>query len=243
MNRDLALLDLAERVLRVVFDLPVESKAQDDIRALVESELPEAVKLYEQVKKKTGKKEINIGDFPAALRRLVALFLKTIKRLGDLAKADIDAWKDEFLTWLARYYAAAWMVGHDQPELSDAEIDTIVDQVSVQVDFLKQFAIDVQTAEAFDEGLQQRAETYAAGIQVPYWQGKTKVLPLPAMPAQGTQCLNNCRCKWRIVVVDEDAGDYDAYWEWEPTAEHCQTCTERHAQWYPLKIRAGVLED
>jgi len=53
-------------------------------------------------------------------------------------------------------------------------------------------------------------------------------------------CGQFCKCSWRIVWLDREAGDADAYWETHP-AEHCQTCIERRKQWYPLKIRDWVL--
>lgn len=62
------------------------------------------------------------------------------------------------------------------------------------------------------------------------------------MPAQGTQCLENCCCKWEITTLDEKAEDYDCYWRLEPGKEHCQTCEERAEQWNPVKIRGGVLQ-
>jgi hypothetical protein len=51
---------------------------------------------------------------------------------------------------------------------------------------------------------------------------------------------SNDKCRWRIETVDAENGDYDAYWELSPV-EHCQTCLERRAQWYPVQIRGGEL--
>jgi hypothetical protein len=113
-----------------------------------------------------------------------------------------------------------------------------VDQVSAQADFLADFAIEIQSADQFWQGWNARAESYAGGIKNPYWQGATDMLPLPAMPGDGTSaCLGNCTCGWRIDPIDETKGDYDCYWELESGSDHCQQCTERARQWAPLQIR------
>ena len=53
-------------------------------------------------------------------------------------------------------------------------------------------------------------------------------------------CLTHCRCDWVIHVIDEAAGDADAFWMLGPV-EHCQTCLERARRWNPLQIRGWKL--
>jgi hypothetical protein len=52
--------------------------------------------------------------------------------------------------------------------------------------------------------------------------------------------MDNCGCEWEIEVIDEDNGDYDAYWRLGKL-KNCQTCLERAAQWSPLEIRGSEL--
>lgn len=187
------------------------------------------------------------GRTPPHLEELIAALKQQIENItGDLADGTLaaDAWEQQMLDLLAEYYPAALMLGLDSTELDDDALDGLAEQVSAQADFLKDFTIEIQDADEFTPGWNNRAESYADGIKEPYWDGATDMLPLPAMPGDGTsQCLNNCNCGWRIEVLDEEAGDYDCYWELEDGSEHCQTCTERAEQWNPLRIRGFELQD
>lgn len=231
------LLDAAELWGRVAL------KSKAGIRKRVQAQLPAAQALY----KKAAAKKKDLGDLPPELRYLIESLVQEIQNVtGDLAGGDTtaSAWEADMLDLLARYYPAALMTGLGTGDLDDAAIDDLVDQVSAQADFLSDFAIEIQSADEFMPGWNARAESYASGIKTPYWDGATDMLPLPAMPADGTsQCLGNCNCQWRIEVIDEEAGDYDCFWELESGSDHCQTCTERASQWNPLQIRDFELQD
>ena len=119
----------------------------------------------------------------------------------------------------------------------------VAQNISTQGDYLNGFMNAMiakyreMTKEQFRGEFGTRAKQYTDSIIKPYWQGLTEVLPLPALPGDGTsQCLTHCRCKWRIDVLDRGVGDYDCFWELQP-AEHCQTCLERAKEWSPLRIR------
>jgi len=59
---------------------------------------------------------------------------------------------------------------------------------------------------------------------------------LPAWPGDGsTECLTNCRCSWRFVVV---YGGIECYWEIDWDAENCQDCIDRHYMWNPYFAKA-----
>lgn len=188
----------------------------------------------------------DLSDLPPALRYLIEALVQEIQNVtGDLASgaATLAQWQSNMIDLLATFYPAAQMAGLDTGDLTDDQITGLVDQVSAQADFLADFAIEIQSADTFWQGWNARAESYAGGIKNPYWQGATDMLPLPAMPGDGTsQCLGYCNCGWRIVPLDENAGDFDCYWELESGAAHCQTCTERARQWNPLQIRGFRLQ-
>lgn len=155
--------------------------------------------------------------------------------------SQVDAWKSATERLLVRYHLAAFMAGNGGAVITDAQIKALQPVVQTQLQFLGGFAADMQSAGEFDAYWRLRAGSYAAAIKVPYWQGKTKMLPLPAMPAQGTQCMNNCKCLWRVDTLDERDGDYDAYWE-RHADDSCQTCIQREQEWSPVRIRGGVLQ-
>lgn len=153
-----------------------------------------------------------------------------------------EAWYAAMLDELAVSYTAAYMAGQGSGFLDPADIANIAFYVGNQAKFLDNFRFEVQSAPQFRPGWKERALQYANGIAAPYWRGATKVLPLPAMPGDGsTQCLSNCKCLWEVETLDEAAGDYDAFWTLG-VADHCQTCIERAALWKPLRIRNGRID-
>lgn len=156
----------------------------------------------------------------------------------------IDDWYDEISRQLRRYHLAGYMAGDSRPSaLDNPKAEQLIAQdLQTQFKFLRQFKAEIQDAAEWQAGWNARADMYAKSIQVPYWRGKTRLLPLPAMPGDGsTQCLTNCKCAWNVVTVDEANDDYDCYWIYGATERHCQTCRERQSQWSPLEIRGGVL--
>lgn len=180
------------------------------------------------------------------LDRLIKRLSVLIGMATSALEADqsrIDDWYDEIARQLRRYSLAGFLGGYGGQEIPKTADSKLAQDIKTQLDFLSQFKVEIQGAKEWQAGWNARAEMYARSIQTPYWRGATKMLPLPAMPGDGTtQCLTNCRCAWNVVPVDEEAGDYDAYWVYGATERHCQTCRERESQWSPLRIRGGVLQ-
>jgi len=188
--------------------------------------------------------EIEDGDYPPPLAALViGLDGEIIVVMDALEKGDItlDEWKAQMEGALAKYTTAAYMAGQDDGALGRAEMQAVAAALADQLAFLDRFTLDIKRGGDFWEGWKARAEQYAKSIVAPYWKGATKILPLPAMPAQGTLCKNHCKCKWRVVTIDEAAGDYDAYWA-RHAKDSCATCLTRAELWNPIRIRGGVLE-
>lgn len=179
------------------------------------------------------------------LDRLTARLTVLIGQATSALETDpdrLDDWYDEVARQLRRYHLSAYLSGADTQDVSRAAQRAIAQDIKTQLDFLSQFKVEIQDAAEWQAGWNSRAEMYARSIQVPYWRGATRMLPLPALPGDGTtQCLTNCRCAWNVVALDEEAGDYDAYWVYGATERHCQSCRERESQWNPLQIRGGEL--
>jgi hypothetical protein len=180
------------------------------------------------------------GPLPYLIRRLTLLIQQATGAL-EQDPAQVAAWQQELSRQLARYHTAAFMAGAGVDTLSAAATAAIAKDVAVQLRFLGQFALSIQSGKRWENGWNARAASYANSIKVPYWRGKVKMLPLPAMPAQGTQCFGNCGCAWEVQTVDEDKGDYDAWWR-RSKDDSCQTCIQRERDWSPVHIREGVLQ-
>lgn len=176
--------------------------------------------------------EILIESLTAKIR---ALFARLMAK-----EITFEAWYALMAKLLGRYSLAALMVGLGRVELTDQDLLISWELMHGQLQYLEGFKAVMQNAAEFMPGWESRAASYAKAIKVPYWKGKTKMLPLPAMPAEGTQCHNNCGCAWDIQPIDESRGDYDCYWQ-RHKDDSCQTCLEREAQWKPVQIRGGVL--
>lgn len=178
------------------------------------------------------------------LDRLISRLSVLIGAATDNLQADLsltDDWYDEVARQLRRYHLAGFLSGYSGGTIPKAADAKIAQDLHTQLRFLNQFKVEIQDSAEWQAGWNARAEMYARSIQVPYWRGKTKMLPLPAMPGDGTtQCLTNCKCAWSIDELDGD-NNYDCYWIYGATERHCQSCRERETQWHPLQIRNGEL--
>ena len=181
---------------------------------------------------------------PAALmwlmQRLSRLIGTATDSLEQQYPGGAEAWETEVARQLARYHGAAMLAGADVAALTPAMRTAVTRDLAIQLAFLKQFGFAVRSAKQWERGWNARAQMYARSIQVPYWQGTTKLLPLPAMPAEGTRCLTNCKCQWEVVTLDGE-NNYDAYWR-RAADDSCQTCRQRELEWSPVRIRGGVLQ-
>ena len=177
------------------------------------------------------------------LDRLIEAFQTEVDVLwARLQNGEISAiaWQDEMEVLITRFHTASFMVGNGTTDIDEAGRDTIQAFIDFQIGFLASFSLTLLSALQWKEGWQARAQSYAKAIKVSYWNGRTSGLPLPSMPAEGTICLSNCGCQWRIVTLDAENGDYDAFWV-RHKDDSCQTCLEREEQWNPVQIRGGVL--
>lgn len=175
-----------------------------------------------------------------------------IARLSRLIAAATDAleheypggaraWEQEVSRQLARYHAAAMLAGSGAATLTPAMTTIVTRDLATQLSFLRKFGVTIQDGQQWQAGWNARAQMYAESIKTPYWRGATKMLPLPAMPGDGTsQCLTRCRCSWDITQLEGD-NNYDCYWLLSAT-ETCQTCKQRALDWAPLRVREGVVQ-
>lgn len=182
---------------------------------------------------------------PTALRRLLARLIAAIAghtRALEEGRATLQEWYDRMAATLSQYHQAAYLAGSGDKALNQVTRGVVVRNLQAQLQYLDNFRLVIQSSPEWQKGFTARAVSYAGAIKQPYWQGRTKLLPLPAMPGDGTtQCKGNCACSWDIQVIDEEAGDYNCYWRLG-AKDHCQTCVSRASSWAPLLIRGGVLE-
>jgi hypothetical protein len=180
------------------------------------------------------------GALPWLIRRLTYLIGTATDALEAAYPDGVSDWQQELARQLARYSAASYMAGAGVDTLTGAGLAAVQHDLAVQLRFLGKFELVVQSGKRWENGWNARAAMYAQSIKTPYWRGRTKLLPLPAMPAEGTQCLTHCGCFWEVDTLDGD-GNYDAYWR-RGKDDSCQTCIQREGDWSPVKIRAGVLQ-
>jgi hypothetical protein len=219
--------------------------APTDTRRLLLARLAAARSLYRTMRRTQGHVEkLTLDDLPRPLRWLIQSMVDALGDIfGDLesGRLTVAAWLDLMREKIAEYHLASIMAGLDSEIVPERAWGGLVEQVNMQLGFLDNFTVEIQKADEFAAGWKTRAESYAGAVKQPYWFGRTRLLPLPAMPAQGTTCGNNCKCRWRIDWLDQDKGDANAFWM-RHADDSCQICLERESQWSPVKIRDGMLE-
>ena len=181
---------------------------------------------------------------PSALQWLLARLTRLVQTATNALEVSypqgVDAWQAEISRQLARYHAAALMAGAGVDSLTKPMSVAVTSDLAAQLRWLERFGVEIQDGDQWEKGWSYRAASYANSLKIPFWRGATKMLPLPAMPAQGTGCMGNCGCSWEINELDGD-GNADAYWI-RSKDDSCQVCVQREMDWSPVKIRDGVLQ-
>lgn len=184
---------------------------------------------------------------PEPLKQVMERMGQDVERLSfrvSRGQITLDAWYEQMRQLIEQYSAEAYVEGSLETEITPEGQAMVNRSARVQIAFLENFKSDIET-NGWQPAYAARAQMYASAIRQNYWHGDIvaqvgRVLPLPAYPAEGTQCLSNCKCSWDITTVNAEAGDYDGYWR-RGADDSCQTCIEREAQWSPVKIRGGML--
>ncbi len=182
---------------------------------------------------------------PRSLSKLLATIGLAAQRLMAALEAGTltpATWYDRMARLLTRGHAAAMMAGGGNKQLTPAQRSAVAAGVKNQLEYLKRFKVEIQDSATFQRGWESRAALYAQSIKAPYWQGKTKMLPLPAQPGDGSsQCLGRCGCSWDVEVIDAERGDFNATWV-RGLSDSCQTCIQRAIDWAPYQVRGGEVQ-
>ena len=192
---------------------------------------------------------------PSTLLPLILAFQGDIDNYMDaLIAGDItpEEFEELMSKALALYNLGALRAGQGFDEVSQEARVRIDGAVALQLGYLVGFTAVLAAGLAgkkladLTKRFRARAKSYSYSLRTSWADGDVirqvgRVLPLPAMPAQGTQCGSNCKCKWRIVVLSKKDGDYDAYWE-RHSSDSCQTCVVRERLWSPTRIRGMQLQ-
>lgn len=203
-----------------------------------------------------------LSRIPPQLRPLLIRFRGDTDALMQAlldGRLTTEGWLTEMEAAIARYHLAAYMRASGQTAVPDYLREWFQSILAVQLGFLANFAMVIGSAgrdqlQQYARQFTNRARMYTAAIKVAYWQGDIirqigRPLPLPALPAQGTICKNNCGCNWVIKTLDKEAGDFDAFWT-RGKDDSCQTCIERERMWNgpngdgtrPIRIRGMMLQ-
>ena len=188
----------------------------------------------------------NIENLPQKLKPVISRMIDDVDRLSTQVtsgKMSAVEWQAEMQMLISRYAQEATTAGADMPDIAQLQAQT-ERWKTLQFAYLDNFKNDIEE-NGFLSIYRSRSQMYATALVGPYSNGDVfrqagRVLPLPAMPAEGTICHSNCGCSWEIVTVNAEGGDYDGHWKLGKT-DNCQTCVQRAADWAPIQIRGGEL--
>lgn len=183
----------------------------------------------------------------ALLDRIVSDSVVQMASLADRLEAgaaSLSAWEREMEQLLARYHMASFLAGRaeqlgiapgsallSERRLSREERAIVKAQVKEQLDYLRQFAQDIQASPDWTRRFNARAAMYGESPKGSYWRGRTVGMDLPGWPAIGTQCRTRCGCSWDIQ------GDR-AYWR-RGKDDSCETCVQRAGEWNPYIMQVA----
>jgi len=189
----------------------------------------------------------NLQGLDPRLRRVQRRLIAEIDALSaqiEAGEITPEQWAEDMQEIIGRGMNAALMAGKGSRTLTNTEQATAARLTAVQYEYLNNFLNEILEG-GWLPSYTARAQMYGSSTTAAFSMGDVvrqagQVLPLPSMPTEGTQCLSNCGCEWRIENINEQKGDFNAYWELGKT-DNCQTCVQRRADWYPVLIRGNKL--
>lgn len=137
----------------------------------------------------------DLRGLPPDLQAVIGRAISQIDNISLLIEGDFITpaeWQIEMETIIKQFHEQALEIGGAGADVSGLQ-GTVDRLVAIQEVFLANFAADIRGTDWLPSYL-ARAQMYGSAIKQAYWQGEVvrqvgRVLPLPAMPAEGTQCL------------------------------------------------------
>jgi len=191
-----------------------------------------------------------------ALLDRIEVYEANVRRLNrQLANEQISLseWETRMGRQVKQLHLNAYVVGRsgDWESLTPEDVQALRDEVGRQLQYLRRWRNELAQPGRLDDvsprQLDVRGGLYGSASSASFergFQSEQGIGPgaLPAQPGDGTtQCLTNCKCRWSILVLSKDRGDFNANWQLG-ASEHCQTCRDRARSWLGLKIRGGRLQ-
>lgn len=148
---------------------------------------------------------------------------------------DADAFQQRMARDLVAHGVAAYQLATGETTLRAADQRVLRTALGDQMDYLNRFADDLVAAEddAWTTAFEARAALYAGALTPLYSRGQTRGLDLPAYPTEGSPCITQCGCNWRLEPQDD--GSTLAYWE-RGKDDSCDVCRQRAAEWNPYVV-------
>jgi len=174
--------------------------------------------------------------------RQVSQVLYDASESGTLSDDLIDSWFNTMVNEITIYHQAADMLGQYNRGniINPIENPFLNDAIRTQIAYLEGYRDELKVNKTFGSAQMARSAMYGSAIRSSYWSAATDYLPLPAMPAEGTICHTNCKCRWEVVQL-EGRGNYHAFWR-RAADDSCSTCIARERIWSPLVILEGELQ-
>lgn len=161
-------------------------------------------------------------------------------------RISIDDWQLAMQTEIRRYHMGASVLGSGGAHRADAlTYQTAQAKAAEQIRYLNAWADEMRDGRFPVDAaarIRQRAKLYGGAGTATFNESRTRSLglpPLPQVPGDGrTACRTNCKCRIEYVEVD---GGFDVFWRLG-AAEHCPDCERLAAEWNPLRVRNGEVE-
>ena len=173
---------------------------------------------------------------------LAQLLAQLASSIGDhnaaiaAGRIGVNDWQQLVARDLLTGHYAAYMLGFGSKDIGPSGKETVGTLIAEQIDYLNRFA-DAIDVDGWRPAFGARALMYSGSVKESFWRGRTFGLELPYYPAQGTDCLTNCKCAWNIDWLDQEELNADCTWI-RGADDSCETCIAR-AGVGVIRIRGG----
>lgn len=172
----------------------------------------------------------------------------TLAEMLDEGRITVDEYADRLRTELKDTYIDEYVLGRGgRQNMTQSDWGIVGNMLRAEYRQMEGFIDALRAGELTIGQTRARARLYLMKSRQAFERGNSEahgIPKLPAYPGDGTtECMNGCHCRWHIVKR-KGKGNFDCYWEIDPTVENCETCLARADEdgWAPIEIRGGVIQ-
>ena len=181
---------------------------------------------------------IEVRDELAIVREIWAIDLAGPLAVGD---ATLQAWVADMRDVTQRSYVHQFMLGRGGSNMmTDEGYEWLLENINIAYTEIDYLAERMAMGAYSEAQIASYSQTLVGSAVQGYEAGRAAAWGIPSLPdypgSFRLDCRGRCRCHWRHKRIFDDPRfvRIESYWELDPRAQHCTSCRENNAMYYPF---------